>query len=434
MTPDRDAVGDRYATAARRALAGDGTGLLTGDGDTDRLGAVHYHGEEMPAEVTATSLGCGNPVAVADLHPGETVLDLGSGGGLDVLLSARRVGPTGRAIGLDMTDDMLILARRHAEQAGVTNAEFVKGTIERVPLPDASVDVVISNCVIALSPDKPAVFAEIARVLRPGGRLGVTDILAGDTLTDAERAARTGAVDCLGGALTADGYRALLREAGFAGIDVRPTHEVGDKLHSAIIRARRPPVRVVPMTADHAEQVLAIHQAGLDTGDASFETTAPGWDTWDATHLPEHRLVALAPSGEVAGWTAVTAVSSRCVYAGVVEHSVYVHPGHRRSGIGQALLKALIDATEAAGVWTVQSGVFPENSASRKLHERAGFREIGIRHHVGRHRDRWRDVVLIERRSTRVGVGHPVGMPAEGRSGFAHETAVDTAHQDKHLK
>jgi len=135
---------------------------------------------------------------------------------------------------------MLVLARRHAERAGAPNAEFVKGTIEDVPLPDASADVVISNCVIALSPDKPAVFAEIARVLRPGGRLGITDILADDTLTDAERAARAGAVECLGGALTAGRYRELLCAAGFVGVDVRVTHEVGDRLHSAIIRATRP--------------------------------------------------------------------------------------------------------------------------------------------------------------------------------------------------
>jgi SAM-dependent methyltransferase len=241
MNPDHDAVRERYATAARRALAGEETGLLTGDGDAERLGAVHYAREEVPAEVSATSLGCGNPVAVADLHPGETVLDLGSGGGLDVLLSARRVGPTGRAIGLDMTDEMLTLARRHAERAGATNAEFVKGTIERIPLPEASVDVVISNCVIALSPDKPAVFAEIARVLRPGGRLGITDIVAGAPLTDAERAAHT--AECLGGALTAEAYRTLLRDAGFAAVEVRHTHDVGGKLHSAIIRASRPAKR-----------------------------------------------------------------------------------------------------------------------------------------------------------------------------------------------
>jgi L-amino acid N-acyltransferase YncA/2-polyprenyl-3-methyl-5-hydroxy-6-metoxy-1,4-benzoquinol methylase len=402
MNPDRDAVRDRYAAAARRALAGEGTGLLAGDGDAGRLGAVHYAGAEVPAEVTATSLGCGNPLAVAELKPGETVLDLGSGGGLDVLLSARRVGPDGRAIGLDMTDDMLTLARRHAEQAGVDNVEFVKGTIERIPLPDASVDVVISNCVIALSSDKPAVFGGIARVLRPGGRLGVTDILADGTLTDAERAARAGAVECLGGALTADRYRALLRDAGFVGIEVEPTHEVGDRLHSAIIRATKP-VRVVAMTAEHADQVLAIHQAGLDTGHASFETAAPGWAAWDAAHLPEHRLVALGPHGRVLGWAAVTAVSSRCVYAGVVEHSVYVDPEARGRGVGHALLAALIASTENAGIWTIQSGVFPENTASRELHRRAGFREIGVRERLGRHHGGWRDVVMIERRSPRVG-------------------------------
>jgi len=402
MNPDRDAVHDRYAAAARRALAGKGTGLLAGEGDADRLGAVHYADAELPAEVTATSLGCGNPLAVAELKAGEIVLDLGSGGGLDVLLSARRVGPGGRAIGLDMTDDMLTLARRHAEQAGVTNAEFLKGAIERIPLPDTSVDVVISNCVIALSSDKPAVFGEIARVLRPGGRLGVTDILADDTLTDAERAARADAVECLGGALTADRYRTLLHDAGLVGVDIRLTHETGDKLHSAIIRATKP-VEVVAMTAEHADQVLAIHQAGLDAGRASFETAAPGWVAWDAAHLPEHRLVALGSAGRVVGWVAVSAVSSRCVYAGVVEHSVYVDPRVQGRGVGQALLAALIDSTENAGIWTIQSGVFPENTASRALHRRAGFREVGVRERLGRHHGVWRDVVMIERRSSRVG-------------------------------
>ncbi|MFI5590287.1 GNAT family N-acetyltransferase [Amycolatopsis sp. NPDC051758] len=400
MNPDRDAVRDRYAAAARRALAGDSPGPLS-----DGLGAVHYAGETVSAELTATSIGCGNPLAVADLRPGETVLDLGSGGGLDVLLSARRVGPAGRAIGLDMTDEMLTLARGHAEREGVTNAEFVKGTIERIPLPDASVDVVISNCVIALSPDKPAVFAEIARVLRPGGRLGVTDILADNTLTDAERASRTGAVECVGGALTAGRYRALLRAAGLVAIEVRPTHEVGEKLHSAIIRAAAPtPVTIVPMTPEHADAVLAIYQAGLDTGHASFETTAPAWAGWDAAHLPAHRLVAVTPAGRVVGWTAVSAVSSRCAYAGCVEHSVYVHPDTRGSGIGPALLRALITSTERAGIWTIQSGIFPENTASRRVHGEAGFREVGTRHRVGRHHGRWRDVVLIERRSPVVGV------------------------------
>ncbi|WP_329051624.1 methyltransferase domain-containing protein [Amycolatopsis sp. NBC_01488] len=245
MNPDRDAVRARYATAARRALDGRAT---------ESPASVHYAGEAVPAEVVATSLGCGNPLAVADLRPGETVLDLGSGGGLDVLLSARRVGSAGRAIGLDMTDEMLTLARRHAEQAGVTNAEFVKGTIERIPLPDASVDVVISNCVIVLSADKQAVFAEIARVLRPGGRLGVTDILADDSLTEAER--KTRAAECLGGALTADDYRSLLRDAGFVDVEVRLTHKTNEKLHPAIIRAVAP--AVVPMLPVHADEVLSI--------------------------------------------------------------------------------------------------------------------------------------------------------------------------------
>ena len=266
-------------------------------------------------------------------------------------------------------------------------------------------DVVISNCVIALSPDKPAVFAEIARVLRPGGRLGVTDILADDTLTDAERASRTGAVECVGGALTADRYRTLLRAAGLVAIELRPTHEVGEKLHSAIIRAAAPtPVAIVPMTPEHADAVLAIYQAGLDTGHASFETTAPDWADWDAAHLPAHRLVAVTPAGRVVGWTAVSAVSSRCAYAGCVEHSVYVHPDARGSGIGPALLRALITSTERAGIWTIQSGIFPENTASRRAHREAGFREIGTRHRVGHHHGRWRDVVLIERRSPVVGV------------------------------
>ncbi len=242
MTDDLEQVQERYATAARRAAAGEGTGLLAGAGDTDRLGAVHYAAEanDVPEHLLATSLGCGNPLAVVELRDGETVLDLGSGGGLDVLLSARRVGPTGRAIGLDMTEEMLTLARDHAAEAGVSNAEFLAGRIEDIPLPDASVDVVISNCVIALSTDKTAAFTQIARVLRPGGRLGITDILAEDTLTDTERAQRAGNVECLATALTAEQYECLLQDAGLRAVAVHRTHEVGDKLHSAIIRATKP--------------------------------------------------------------------------------------------------------------------------------------------------------------------------------------------------
>ncbi len=229
-----DEVRERYAAAARRALAGETRVRAAGD----PFGSVHYS-DEAAGLPTSTSMGCGNPTAVAELRDGETVLDLGSGGGLDVLLSARRVGPAGRAIGLDMTDEMLSLARGHAADAGVTNAEFHKGRIEEIPLPDASVDVVISNCVIALSADKPAVFAEIVRVLRPGGRLGITDLVADDTLTDAERAAGTD-VECLATALTAHDYRTLLHDVGLRRVEVRATHEAGDKLHSAIIRATKP--------------------------------------------------------------------------------------------------------------------------------------------------------------------------------------------------
>jgi arsenite methyltransferase len=389
-----DEVRTRYAAAARRALDGE----VRERAADDAFGSVHY-GDDATGLPVATSMGCGNPTAVAELRAGETVLDLGSGGGLDVLLSARRVGPAGRAIGLDMTDDMLTLARRHATEAGVANAEFRRGRIEAIPLPEASVDVVISNCVIALSADKPAVFAEIARVLRPGGRLGITDLIAADTLTDAERAAHAD-VECVATALTADTYRTLLRDAGLTGVEVEPTRDAGHSLLSAIIRATKPaPVRIAPMTADHADEVLAIYQAGLDTGDASFETRVPGWTSFDRAHAPDHRHVALDDGGHVLGWVAVVPVSSRCVYAGVVEHSVYVDPSAQGRGVGTALLEALIASTERAGIWTIQSGLFAENAASRALHARAGFRELGTRERIGRHHGHWRDVIAIERRS-----------------------------------
>lgn len=163
-------------------------------------------------------------------------------------------------------------------------------------------------------------------------------------------------------------------------------------------------VLVRPMEAGDAGPVLAIYQAGLDTGQASFEVTAPAWEDFDAGKLPAHRHVAVdAGTGEVLGWAAAIAVSDRCVYAGVVEHSVYVHPGHKRRGIGAALLAALVESTEAAGIWTIQSGVFPENTASLRLHRQAGFRVVGTRERIGRHHGEWRDVVLIERRSAAAG-------------------------------
>ncbi|RZU53317.1 methyltransferase family protein [Krasilnikovia cinnamomea] len=195
---------------------------------------------DLPGDAVAASLGCGNPTAVADLNLGETVLDLGSGGGIDVLLSARRVGPTGAAYGLDMTDEMLELARRNAAQAGVTNVEFLKGQIEAIPLPDATVDVVISNCVINLSTDKPAVFAETFRVLKPGGRIGVSDVVAQDHLTPQQRAERGGWVGCVAGALSISEYRDGLQAAGFTDITITAIHDVADGMHSAIIKATKP--------------------------------------------------------------------------------------------------------------------------------------------------------------------------------------------------
>ncbi|MEO8273442.1 MAG: arsenite methyltransferase, partial [Chloroflexota bacterium] len=196
--------------------------------------------EGLPNAAVLASLGCGNPIAVAELREGETVLDLGSGGGIDVLLSARRVGPTGHAIGVDMTDEMLSLARRNAAEAGASNVEFRKGTIEALPLDDASVDVVISNCVINLASDKDAVFAEIARVLRPGGRVGVSDVVADDLLTAEQRADRGSYVGCIAGALSFREMRDGLRAVGLTNVEVVPTHQVADGMHSAIIRATKP--------------------------------------------------------------------------------------------------------------------------------------------------------------------------------------------------
>lgn len=198
--------------------------------------------DEIPVEALAASLGCGNPTAVADLHPGERVLDLGSGGGIDVLLSARRVGETGFAYGVDMTEEMLELARDNATKAGATNVEFLKGTIEDVPLPDASVNVVISNCVINLSTDKPTVLAEMFRVLTPGGRIGLSDVVAEDHLTSADRAERGSYAGCIAGALSRAEYLSGLATAGFVDVRVEFTHEAVPGMHGAIIKATKPAV------------------------------------------------------------------------------------------------------------------------------------------------------------------------------------------------
>lgn len=240
---ERDArqqrVGTRYQAAAARITGQPALGAVDPE-EADKIGRQLYAGQLDPDlhTIAAGSIGCGNPVAVAELLPGETVLDLGSGAGLDVVLSARRVGPTGRVIGLDMTQDMLELARRNARDAGVTNAEFLPGTIENIPLPDNSVDVVISNCVIALSADKPRVFAEIHRVLRPGGRVGISDVLADTQLTEQQRATNT--AECLDTAQTDTEYRATLHTAGLRDIAITRTHEVSNGLHAAIIQAAKP--------------------------------------------------------------------------------------------------------------------------------------------------------------------------------------------------
>ena len=232
----RAAVAARYAGLARDAQAGQA--ITDGDPDAPSCSASAYpDAASLPEAAVRASLGCGNPVAVADLRPGETVLDLGSGGGIDVLLSARRVGPAGKAYGLDMTPEMLDLARANARAAGAENVEFLKGQIEAVPLPDGSVDVIISNCVINLSTDRPAVFAECFRVLRAGGRLGISDILAEDHLTPAQQSERGAQAGCIAGAPSFTEYRDGLARAGFTGITITRTHQVGDGVHSAIIRA-----------------------------------------------------------------------------------------------------------------------------------------------------------------------------------------------------
>jgi arsenite methyltransferase len=223
----REQVRAKYAEAAAGGACGTDCGC----------GPEFYEGEAVGGVL---SLGCGNPVAIADLHEGESVLDLGSGGGLDVILSAKRVGPTGVAWGLDMTEEMLALARANAAEAGIANVHFLKGHIEDVPLPAESVDVVISNCVINLSTDKPAVFRELARVLKPGGRLGISDVVAEDRLAPAERAERGSYVGCIAGALSKSEYEQGLAAAGFADVSVEFTYEAAEGMHGAIVKATKP--------------------------------------------------------------------------------------------------------------------------------------------------------------------------------------------------
>jgi arsenite methyltransferase len=245
----REQVRSRYADAANAVTAGAGAACDCCHPGSSCADEGHAFGPELyealsseglPEPAVLASLGCGNPTAVAELHPGETVLDLGSGGGIDVLLSAKRVGPAGKVYGLDMTEEMLALAIANREAAGATNVEFLKGYIEDIPLPAHSVDVVISNCVINLSTDKARVFAEMFRVLQPGGRVGVADVVADDDLTPAQRAERGSYVGCIAGALSFQEYEVGLRTAGFTDISITSTHESMPGIHSAIVKATRP--------------------------------------------------------------------------------------------------------------------------------------------------------------------------------------------------
>jgi arsenite methyltransferase len=261
----REQVRRRYAQAARTATEGAGASCGSGSCcENDPPGAFgearYSEGErgELPDAAALASLGCGNPTAVADLAEGDIVLDLGSGGGIDVILSAKRVGPTGIAYGLDMTDEMLALAQQNAREAGVSNVHFLKGLIEAIPLPANSVDVVISNCVINLSTDKPAVLTEMSRVLRPGGRIGITDVVAEDRLSAAERLERGDFAGCIVGAMSLGEYTAGLEAAGFEEVSVTFTHEITDGIHGAIVKARKP--------TDPATKGLPVVQPAASAG------------------------------------------------------------------------------------------------------------------------------------------------------------------------
>ena len=278
----RETVREKYAAAARAVAEQQGSASCCGpialtDADKAQVfGAALYGGAEIEgatAPAVAASLGCGVPTAVADLHEGETVLDLGSGAGADVLISARRVGPTGKAIGLDMTDEMLELARANAAQAGVANVEFVKGFIEDIPLRDASVDVIVSNCVLNLSGDKPKVLAEAARVLKPGGRFAVSDVIASPDMDEATRADLAAYTGCIAGALTEEQFRDGLAAAGFTDIEIRETHRVHEHATSAIVRACKPGTPL-PASTSNAKPESSYPMTAINVINVSPETPA----------------------------------------------------------------------------------------------------------------------------------------------------------------
>lgn len=261
MTTDiHETVRLHYAEAALGVTAGESCCAEAPSYGSSLYSALER--EELPSTAVMASLGCGNPIAVADLREGERVLDLGSGGGIDVLLSAKRVGPTGRAFGLDMTDEMLALAQFNTAAAGVTNVEWLKGQIEAIPLPAASVDVVISNCVVNLAADKPAVFREIARVLRPGGRIGITDIVADDTLTAEQRAERGSYAGCIAGALSFSEFRSGLEAVGLTAVSLTVSHAVAEGMYSVIVKARKSPDTGVAQATSNAQAVTTGPSCG----------------------------------------------------------------------------------------------------------------------------------------------------------------------------
>ena len=346
-----------YADAAVRASQGSSC-----CSDPETIGANLYSAlerDELPDAAVLASLGCGNPTAVADLHPGERVLDLGSGGGIDVLLSAKRVGPTGRAFGVDMTDEMLALAQANAAQAGATNVEFLKGHIEALPLPAESIDVVISNCVVNLAADKRAVFAEIARVLRPGGRIGISDIVAEDSLSPEQRAERGSYAGCIAGALSISEFREGLEAVGLTDVSITPSHTVtdghdqrdhqGDEA-SGCAAAHRPLGAPRP-SGCRGERLLRRHRLLRMTARA----TADDWPAIEsllaASALPLDGAADAFATGlverqadELVGCAAIEPYDGSAVL-----RSVAVRDDRRGEGLGQALVHAAEDLARESG-------------------------------------------------------------------------------------
>jgi L-amino acid N-acyltransferase YncA/2-polyprenyl-3-methyl-5-hydroxy-6-metoxy-1,4-benzoquinol methylase len=356
-------------------------------------------GADAGGAALAASLGCGVPTAVADLRDGEVVLDLGSGAGADALISARRVAPSGRAIGLDMTEEMLELARANARSAGVANVEFIKGSIEEIPLAEGTVDVVISNCVINLAADKAAVLREVARVLRPGGRLAVSDVIADPDMDGRTRADMVQWTGCIAGALTRAQYEHALAGAGLHEVQIADTHRVHEHAAAATVRARKPAgLTLRPAAGADLARIAEIYNEGIADRCATFETRPrspqelAGWLTGERPFI-----VAASPGEGVLGWARAGAYSDRCAYDGVGEHAVYVARAARGRGAGRLLLAELAALAERGGLYKLTSRVFADNLASRAAHRAAGFEEVGIQRRHGRVDGEWKDCVLVER-------------------------------------